>query len=150
MQECVIEWWKCVDWIDLAQDRNSWRAVVNTAISSRVPSNAGIYLTSAGTFRFQKKSLQHVVCLFVCLFVFVSSRMECVIEYMLKELSFTVQLGNAPPSVPARRFGVGGVKTPVLHCESCANDGVLEITLCKMIGSTFLRNVGTNVTSCAV
>ena len=25
--------WKCMDWIDLAQDRDRWQAVVNTAMN---------------------------------------------------------------------------------------------------------------------
>jgi hypothetical protein len=29
--------WKGVDWIHLIQDRDQWRAVVNTAVSLRVP-----------------------------------------------------------------------------------------------------------------
>jgi hypothetical protein len=29
--------WGDMDWIDLAQDRNQWKAVVNTAIKLRVP-----------------------------------------------------------------------------------------------------------------
>jgi hypothetical protein len=29
--------WGGVDWIDLAQDRNQWRALVNTAMNLRVP-----------------------------------------------------------------------------------------------------------------
>jgi hypothetical protein len=29
--------WEDVDWIDLAQDRDKWRAVVNTAMHLRVP-----------------------------------------------------------------------------------------------------------------
>jgi hypothetical protein len=32
-----------VDWIDLAQDRNRWRAVVNSVLNLRIPWNAGEY-----------------------------------------------------------------------------------------------------------
>jgi hypothetical protein len=29
--------WNGVDWIDMAQDRDQWRAVVNTLLNLRVP-----------------------------------------------------------------------------------------------------------------
>jgi hypothetical protein len=29
--------WDGMDWIDLAQDRNQWRALVNTVMNPRVP-----------------------------------------------------------------------------------------------------------------
>jgi hypothetical protein len=30
-------WWGDVDWIGLAQDRNRWRALVNSVLNLRVP-----------------------------------------------------------------------------------------------------------------
>jgi hypothetical protein len=30
-------WWDGMDWIDLAQDRNQWRTLVNTVMKFRVP-----------------------------------------------------------------------------------------------------------------
>jgi hypothetical protein len=33
--------WGDVDWIGLAQDRDRWRALVNSVLNLRVPQNAG-------------------------------------------------------------------------------------------------------------
>jgi hypothetical protein len=33
--------WGPVDWIDVAQDRNRWRALVKSVMNLRVPQNAG-------------------------------------------------------------------------------------------------------------
>jgi hypothetical protein len=35
-----------MDWIDMAQDRGRWRAVVNAVMNLRIPQNAGNFLTS--------------------------------------------------------------------------------------------------------
>jgi hypothetical protein len=40
------EVWGGLDWTALAQERDRWRAVVNTEMNLRVPLNAGNFLSS--------------------------------------------------------------------------------------------------------
>jgi hypothetical protein len=38
--------WGGMDWIDLAQDRDQWRVIVNTVMKLRVLPNVGKFLSS--------------------------------------------------------------------------------------------------------
>jgi hypothetical protein len=51
--------WGGRDWIDLAQDRNQWRAHVN--MNLRVPQNIGKFLSSCSTGVFSRRAQLHGV-----------------------------------------------------------------------------------------
>jgi hypothetical protein len=52
-----------MDWIDLVQDKERWRALVNTMINLRVLQNAGNFLSSLGCFSFSGMTVLHGVSL---------------------------------------------------------------------------------------
>jgi hypothetical protein len=48
-----------MDWIDLAQDRYQWMALVNTVMNLRVPQNAGKFLNSCTIGGFSRRAQLH-------------------------------------------------------------------------------------------
>jgi hypothetical protein len=53
--------WGVMDWIDLAQDRDQWRTLVNTVMNLRVPYNFGKFLSGCATGGFSRRSQLHGV-----------------------------------------------------------------------------------------
>jgi hypothetical protein len=48
--------WGGMDWIDLAQDRDRWRVLVNMVMNLRVSENAGKILSSCTTGGFSRRA----------------------------------------------------------------------------------------------
>jgi hypothetical protein len=53
--------WGDMGWIDLAQDWDQWRTLVNTVMSLRVPLNVGKLLSSFATGGFLRRAQLHGV-----------------------------------------------------------------------------------------
>jgi hypothetical protein len=48
--------WEGLGWIDVAQDRDQWRALVNTVMNPRIPSNAGNFLSGRTIDGFSRRA----------------------------------------------------------------------------------------------
>jgi hypothetical protein len=53
--------WGGMDWIDLAQDRDQWWALVSMVMNLRVPSNVGKFFSSCATGGFSRRPQLHGV-----------------------------------------------------------------------------------------
>jgi hypothetical protein len=73
-----------MNWIQLTQDSNRWRTLVNAVMNLRVPQNAGNFLTSCKPVSFSRRTLLHAVSIILlyrtdrqtdmCLNIFVKLR----------------------------------------------------------------------------
>jgi hypothetical protein len=50
-----------MDWIDLAEDSDRWRSLVNTVMNLQDPYNAGKFLNSCTSDRFSRRAELHEV-----------------------------------------------------------------------------------------
>ena len=50
-----------MDWIDLAQGRDRWRAFLNAIVNLLVPSNGGNFVTGSKPVSFSRSTLLHGV-----------------------------------------------------------------------------------------
>jgi hypothetical protein len=61
----ILKWilerydWDGVDWIDMAQYRDQWRALVNTVLYLRVSLNAGVFLRGCTVGRSSRRARLH-------------------------------------------------------------------------------------------
>jgi hypothetical protein len=51
--------WDGMDWIDLALDRDQWRALVNKVMNLRVPLNAAKFLSNCTIGSFSRRKQLH-------------------------------------------------------------------------------------------
>jgi hypothetical protein len=51
--------WDGMDWIDLAQERDQWRTLVNTVMNIQVPYNAGKFSSSCAIGGFSRRAQLH-------------------------------------------------------------------------------------------
>jgi len=54
-----------MDWIGLAHDRDSWRALASAVMNLRIPGNAGNFVTNCKPVSFSRRTLRRGVSKYV-------------------------------------------------------------------------------------
>ena len=93
----IVGWWG-IDWIDLVQDRDRWRAVLNLVINLRVRYNAGNFLTSWEPVNISRRPVFHGVCKQECARSATHMRMVLTLDNVSSDSAASKHFSRPAPS----------------------------------------------------
>jgi hypothetical protein len=83
--------WRGMDWIDLAQDRDQWRALVNTVMKLQVPQTFWKFLSSCTTGGLSRRAWLHEVSSVLQMKSYLLLISKCtLVEYLVILLNYLI------------------------------------------------------------